>query len=66
MDRTERFYKLRKFNKALLSTYLATRTAAQGTNFSAAVPGWKQYLTAKDLMGNIKPPQQSLTITTLQ
>ncbi len=65
-DRTERFYKLKKFNKALLSTYLATRTAEQGTNFSAAVPGWKQYLTAKDLMGNTKPPQQSLTITTLQ
>ena len=65
-ERSERFYKLKKFNKALLSTYLATRTAEQGTNFSAAVPGWKQYLTAKDLMGNIKPPQQSLTITTLQ
>ena len=65
-DRTERFYKLKKFNKALLSTYLAPRTAEQGTNFSAAVPGWKQYLTAKDLMGNIKSPQQSLTITTLQ
>lgn len=65
-DRSERFYKLKKFNKALLSTYLATRTAEQGTNFSAAVPGWKQYLTAKDLMGNIKAPQQSLTITTLQ
>jgi hypothetical protein len=65
-DRSERFYKLKKFNKALLSTYLAARAAEQGTNFSAAVPGWKQYLTAKDLMGNIKAPQQSLTITTLQ
>ena len=65
-ERSERFNKLKKFNKALLSTYLATRTAEQSTNFSAAVPGWKQYLTAKDLMGNIKAPQQSLTITTLQ
>ncbi len=65
-DRSERFYKLKKFNKALLSTYLAARTAEQNTNFSATVPGWKQYLTAKDLMGTTKPPQQSLTITTLQ
>ena len=38
----------------------------QSTNFSAAVPGWKQYLTAKDLMGAIKPAQNSLTSTTLQ
>ena len=65
-DRSERFYKLKKFNKALLSTYLATRNAEQSTNFSAAVPGWRQYLTAKDLMGTTKTPQQSLTITTLQ
>ena len=65
-ERSERFNKMKKFNKALLSTYLATRTAEQSTNFSATVPGWKQYLTAKDLMGNTKPPQQSLTITTLQ
>jgi uncharacterized protein len=65
-DRTERFYKLRKFNKALLSTYLATRNSDQSTNFSAAVPGWKQYLTAKDLMGDNKPSQQSLTLTTIQ
>lgn len=65
-ERSERFYKMRKFNKALLSTYLASRSAEEGTNFSAAVPGWKQYLTAKDLMGTTKAPQQSLTITTLQ
>ena len=65
-DRTERFYKLKKFNKALLTTYLATRNDAQSTNFSAAVPGWKQYLTAKDLMGANKPSQNSLTATTLQ
>ena len=64
--RSARFYKMRKFNKALLSTYLASRSAEEGTNFSAAVPGWKQYLTAKDLMGTTKAPQQSLTITTLQ
>ncbi len=65
-DRTERFYKLRKFNKALLSTYLASRNEEQSTNFSAAVPGWKQYLTARDLMGAIKPAQNSLTEATLQ
>jgi TRAP-type uncharacterized transport system substrate-binding protein len=65
-ERTERFYKLKKFNKALLSTYLATRSAEQSTNYSAAVPGWKQYLTAKDLMGANKPAQDSPTITTLQ
>ncbi len=65
-ERTERFYKLRKFNKALLSTYLATRNAEESTNFSAAVPGWKQYLTARDLMGDNKPSQQPLAITTLQ
>ena len=65
-DRSERYYKLMKFNKALLSTYLASRNQEQGTNFSAAVPGWKQYLTAKELMGTIKPPQQPLTVTTLQ
>ena len=65
-DRTERFYKLRKFNKALLSTYLATRNTEQSTNFSAAVPGWKQYLTAKDLMGATKPAQDSLSPTTIQ
>jgi TRAP-type uncharacterized transport system substrate-binding protein len=65
-DRSERFYKLRKFNKALLSTYLSTRNAEESTNFSAAVPGWKQYLTAKDLMGDNKPSQQSLANTTIQ
>ena len=65
-DRTERFYKLRKFNKALLATYLATSNTEQSTNFSAAVPGWKQYLTAKDLMGANKPAQDSLTPTTIQ
>jgi uncharacterized protein len=65
-ERSERFYKLRKFNKALLSTYLASRNEEQSTNFSAAVPGWKQYLTAKDLMGAIKPAQNSLTEATLQ
>ena len=65
-DRSERFYKLKKFNKALLSTYLATRNGEQSTNFSAAVPGWNQYLTAKDLMGDNKPPQDSLTATALQ
>ena len=65
-NRTERFYKLRKFNKALLSTYFATRNTAQSTNFSAAVPGWNLYLTAKDLMGATKPAQDSLTSTTIQ
>jgi hypothetical protein len=65
-ERSERFYKLRKFNKALLSTYLASRKEDQSTNFSAAVPGWKQYLTAKDLMGAVKPAQNSLTEATLQ
>ena len=65
-ERTERFYKLKKFNKALLSTYFATRNSEQSINFSAAVPGWKQYLTAKDLMGASKPSQNSLTTITLQ
>lgn len=65
-ERTERFYKLRRFNKALLSTYLASRNTEQSTNFSAAVPGWKQYLTAKNLMGDNKSSQQPLAPTTLQ
>ena len=65
-ERTERFYKLKKFNQALLSTYFASRNKEQSTNFSAAVPGWTQYLTAKELMGARKPSQQSLTISTLQ
>jgi TRAP-type uncharacterized transport system substrate-binding protein len=64
-DRTERFYKLKKFNSALFSTYLASLDKEQSTNFSAAVPGWKQYLTGKELLG-VKSPQQSLTVTTLQ
>ena len=65
-DRTERFYKLKKFNSALFSTYLASLDKEQSTNFSAAVPGWTQYLTAKELMGARKPSQQSLTISKLQ
>ena len=65
-ERSERYYKLMKFNQALLSTYFASRNKEQSTNFSAAVPGWKQYLTAKELMGAKKPSQQSLTVTTLQ
>ena len=65
-DRTGRFYKLKKFNRALLSTYLATRDDAQSTNYSAAVPGWKLYLTAKDLMGANEPSQNSLRAATLQ
>ena len=53
-ERSERFYKMRKFNKALLSTYLAARSAEEGTNFSRCRDG--NGLTAKDLMGTTKAP----------
>ncbi len=59
-NRSERFYKLRKFNAALFKNYLASLSKEQKTNFSATVPGWKPYPTEKDVIGS--NPQSSTTI----
>lgn len=43
--RSERFYKLEKFNKALFKNYFANVKAENATNVLASVPGWKRYPT---------------------
>lgn len=50
-NKSERFYKLQKFKSALFENYLASLSEEQQTNFIAAVPGWKPYLTANDQSG---------------
>jgi uncharacterized protein len=43
--RSERYYKLEKFNRALFANYFPSLSKDAATNFLAAVPGWKPYLT---------------------
>ena len=63
-SRSERFYKLVRFNSALTTHYFATLSTDNATNFQAAVPGWKAY----DMQPATRKQQQSqgLPITALQ
>jgi uncharacterized protein len=63
-QKSERYYKLEKFNRALLASYSASLNKERATNFLAAVPGWKPYLTGKQTGGATPLPQ--LTTTALQ
>jgi uncharacterized protein len=63
-DRSEHFYKLTKFNAALSANYFATLSQEHATNFSAAVPGWKPYLTITEPRRKQLP--KTLPVTALQ
>ena len=65
-DRSERFYKLNKFNAALFENYLNALAEEQRTNFLAAVPGWKPYLTAKAQNAAETPETETEILTKLQ
>jgi TRAP-type uncharacterized transport system substrate-binding protein len=63
-NRSERFYKLAKFNTALATHYFAALSPEKSTNFSAAVPGWKTYVTLTE--PHKKVPSKTLPVTALQ
>ena len=63
-NRSERFYKLRKFKTALFANYSKTTNQEHATNFSAAVPGWKLYDTVEK--PRVKQSQKATAITALQ
>lgn len=65
-NRSERFYKLNKFNTALFENYLNMLSEGQRTNFLAAVPGWKPYLTAKEKNEAETAEPQTEILTKLQ
>jgi uncharacterized protein len=65
-NKSERFFKLKKFNAALFKNYFASLDPEHRTNFSAAVPGWKPYITAKELTGAEIPAAKTQSGNTIQ
>jgi uncharacterized protein len=61
-NKSERFYKLRKFNDALFANYFPSLGKQQNTNFLANVPGWKAYFTPKEITGSSSEETQSLSV----
>jgi uncharacterized protein len=63
-NRSERFYKLRKFKTALFANYSKTTNQEHATNFSATVPGWKLYDTIEK--PRVRQSRKAIAITALQ
>ena len=60
--KSERYFKLEKFNRALFSTYFSSVKKEGNTNYLAAVPGWKPYVTVKQTSGERRVPTNTLAV----